>query len=133
MPILLSLDMSAAFDTILHAKLLDRLQTDFGICGMALQFFSSYLNDRYCYVASGDAKSETWRCTQGVPQGSVLGPLLFSLYVSPIAKILTEARLNYHQYADDIQLYTAIKSGLSIDSVVKYFKYKYLKYYPKYF
>ena len=55
--------------------------------------------------------SDTWICHEGVPQGSVLGPLLFSSYVSPIAIIFDRFDISYHQYADDTQLYTAARSS----------------------
>jgi hypothetical protein len=127
---LLSLDISAAFDTILHDKLLSRLQSDFGFTGMALQLLQSYLCNRQCYIAMGDSRSAPWACHQGVPQGSVLGPLLFSLYVSPISRIFAKFGVCYHQYADDIQLYLGVKPSMSpdlkaitqcIDSVIHWF------------
>jgi len=108
--VLLSLDISAAFDTINTVTLLERLRSDFGIEDSASAWLRSYLVDRECYVAIGGCKSDLWRCDSGVPQGSVLGPLLFSAYVSPISRILDRFGVRYHQYADDTQLYTEIKS-----------------------
>ena len=108
--LLLSLDISAAFDTIHLNTLLERLREDFGIGGTALTWLRSYLTDRECYISIGDERSDTWRCESGVPQGSVLGPLLFSVYVSPISKIFKHFNIKYHQYADDTQMYTEIKS-----------------------
>ena len=108
--VLLSLDISAAFDTIDIDKLLLRLDSDFGVCGMASTWFRSYLTGRTCYVAMGDLKSDVWSCDSGVPQGSVLGPVLFSAFVSPISRIMESHGIMYHQYADDTQLYTEVRS-----------------------
>src|SRR6218665_698944 len=91
--------------------LLSRLHLDFGITGVASAWLRSYLTDRLCYVAVGNSRSDTWICHEGVPQGSVLGPLLFSSYESPIARIFDRFDIGYHQYADDTQLYTAARSS----------------------
>ena len=85
--ILLSLDISAAFDMIDINILLPRLESEFSIIGSVALWIRLYLTDRECYVAVGGSKSVAWRCREGVPQGSVLGPLIFSGYVSPIARI----------------------------------------------
>ena len=108
--VLISLDISAAFDTINIDLLLQRLESDFGIVGMASAWLRSYLINRACYVAIGDCKSDIWTCDSGVPQGSVLEPLLFSAYVSPLSRILDQFRIKHHQYADDTQLYTEVRS-----------------------
>jgi len=105
---LLSLDISAAFDALDHQKLLLRAETDFGISGSVLQWLSSYLSNRQSYVGLGTFKSSLTLCTSGVPQGSVLGPFLFSMFVSPIGKLIKNSGASYHQYADDTQIYTAI-------------------------
>src|SRR6218665_3387879 len=109
--LLLSLDISAAFDMLDIDTLLSRLHFDFCITGIASAWLRSYLTDRLCYVAVGNSRSDTWICHEGVPQGSVLGPLLFSSYVSPIARIFDRFDISYHQYADDTQLYTAVRSS----------------------
>jgi hypothetical protein len=82
--LLVMLDFSAAFDTIDHQILLGRLKSRFGICGAALSWFRSYLTSRTQYVKVNGKTSASTPLLQGVPQGSVLGPLLFSLYVSPL-------------------------------------------------
>src|SRR6218665_2296324 len=109
--LLLSLDISAAFDMLDIDTLLSRLHLDFGIRGVASAWLRSYLTDRLCYVAVGNSRSDTWICHEGVPQGSVLGLLLFSSYVSPIARIFDRFDISYHQYADNTQLYTAVRSS----------------------
>ena len=85
---LVLLDLSAAFDTIDHNTLLACLSTRFGFTGNVLRWFTSYLLDRFQSVKIGSAVSECFKLTFGVPQGSVLGPLLFSLYTSPLSKVI---------------------------------------------
>ena len=106
--VLISLDLSAAFDTIDHTILLSRLQTSFGISGLTLAWFHSYLEGRSQFVHIGCSTSTVTLCTMSVPQGSVLGPMLFSLFISPIAYIVSSYGLLQQQYADDNQLYVAI-------------------------
>ena len=78
--VLLLLDLSAAFDTIDHVKLLSRLKQDYGITGVALKWFKSYLSKRSASVKIGQTTSAPWEVKIGVPQGSILGPLLFVMY-----------------------------------------------------
>lgn len=103
---LVLLDLSSAFDTVDHAILLDRLQNIVGISGCALDWFSSYLSGRTFSVASGPFMSDVTPLSCGVPQGSVLGPVLFTLYTLPLGEIIRHFKgVSYHMYADDIQLY----------------------------
>jgi len=102
--VLVGLDLSAAFDTVNHSILVERLSTEFGIVGSALEWLTSYLTGRSQYVAVGQHRSDTVALQVGVPQGSVLGPLLFSAYTSPIPDIIAEHGVNCHLYADDNQL-----------------------------
>ena len=102
------MDLCAAFYTIEHSVLLNRLQNSFGITGLALACFQYYLSDRRQFVRIGGSKSSETPCCTGVPQGPVLGPMLFSLYISPIAHIVSSFVLLQQQYADDTQLYVAI-------------------------
>ena len=99
--ILLLLDLSAAFDTVDHSVLLSRLSDRFGVNGTVLAWLESYLKSRKYDVQVEGGKSTTRILTYGVPQGSVLGPLLYVLYTAPVADII---KSHYHFYADDTQL-----------------------------
>ena len=108
--LLASLDLSAAFDTIPHQTLLQRLQSSFGLSGKVLDWIASYLSSRSQYVTISDCNSTSVCLPSGVPQGSVLGPLLFTTYISPMARLVSSFGLNQQQYADDTQLYFAINN-----------------------
>ncbi len=82
--LLVLLDLSAAFDTIDHNILLNRLENSVGISGSALAWFKSYLSDCHQFVAVNEEVSYLSQVQYGVPQGSVLGPLLFTLYMLPL-------------------------------------------------
>ncbi len=106
---LVLLDLSAAFDTIDHDILIDRLQNYTGIQGQALRWFRSYLSDCYHFVYLNGESSQLSPVKYGVPQGSVLGPLLFSLYMLPLGNIIRQYRISLHCYADDNQLYISTR------------------------
>ena len=103
--LLILLDLSAAFDTINHSTLLSRLSSVIGISGKALEWFASYLRNRFQSILIDGVESSVWQLLFGVPQGSVLGPILFIIYTSPLGKILRDLGISYHFYADDSQLY----------------------------
>ena len=109
--ILVLLDLSAAFDTVDHGILLTRLSTRYGIRDRALDWFVSYLSDRTQFVKLDGSSSHSIHLAQGVPQGSVLGPILYSLYTSPLSDIADQHGMNYHFYADDSQLYISFKTS----------------------
>jgi len=99
------LDLSAAFDTVDHETLLARLQQSYGISGSALSWLASFLSTRSQTVAFNSQSSAATRLQHGVPQGSVLGPLLFLLYTADVADIAAKLGVQVHAYADDTQLY----------------------------
>jgi len=101
--------MSAAFDCVDQSTLLLRLERNFGVTGFALQWMTSFLIDRTQEVAYGRALSKLERMLCGVPQGSVLGPLLFNMYTSDISKVVVSHGLcKLHQYDDDCQVYLSV-------------------------
>ena len=104
--VLVSLDISAAFDTINHPNMLHILEDYFHSSGIALSWFQSYLSERKQFVKMSCSSSTPVSLRFGVPQGSVLGPILFSLYTSPISEIIQKHDVLYHQFADDITLFT---------------------------
>ena len=107
--LLVNLDLSAAFDTIDHLTLLDRLRDKFGMDGVVLEWFRSYLTDRSQQVSIGSDRSRPMDVHYGVPQGSCLGPLLFSIYTSQIFDIVSDHLPNVHCFADDTQLYLSFR------------------------
>ena len=112
--ILVFLDLSAAFDTIDYQKLLDLLHYSLGLRGQSLMWFKSYLQDWTQTVQIGCSASELVTLKHGVPQVSILGPILFTMYTTPLSNIIRNHSLDLHLYADDTQLYILFKPGDSI-------------------
>lgn len=107
MSLLVLLDLSAAFDTVDHDILLDDLYSC-GIRGDAYLLLESYLTNRFQHASVGSSLSEPVHLQFGVPQGSVLGPILFTLYTRSLAGLLEAHGVDYHFYADDTQLYVRV-------------------------
>ena len=99
----------SAFDTIDHQRLLHTLESSFGIKGKVLDWFQSYLTGRTQTVQIKQSTSEPHELKFGVPQGSVLGPILFTIYTTPLGQLIRRHGLTFHLYADDTQLYLAFK------------------------
>jgi len=114
------LDLSAAFDTVDHDVLLQRLSITYGIDGIACMWFRSYLSDRFQYVRVRTGLSSTALMRYGVPQGSVLGLILLLLYTANLAKLVESHSPHVNMYADDTQVYnfSSPSSADQLQSVV---------------
>ena len=111
-------NLSAAFNTIDHDTLLSCLSVRFGFAGSVLKWFPSYLQDRFESFKIGSAVSNLFKLKFGVPQGSVLGPLLFSLYTTPLSQVIRKyTGVKYHFYADDTQLFIHLSPEDSLKSL----------------
>ena len=112
--VLLLLDLSAAFDTVDHSILLDRLKMRFGIKGRVLAWFKTNLAGRSQFVCLNRTSSRRSDLMYAVPQGSVLCPILYLLYTSPLSEVLRRHNMNFHFYADDSQVYFSFDSNSSV-------------------
>ena len=114
--LLVLIDLSAAFDTIDHAIILETLEKDFGVTGNALKWLTSYLSERKQTILI-----KVFNLQSGVPQGSCLGPVLFILYVAGLLKIIDKHLPNAHTYADDTQISHSFRpdTSLSQDAALK--------------
>ena len=101
----------AAFDTIDHTTLLRRLGNWFWMSGKALDWFKSYLTGRSQRIELGNCLSSRSDLSFEVTQGSVLGPLFFTLYTTPLSSLVSGHAIPHHLYADDSQLYVSFSSG----------------------
>ena len=115
--VLVMLDLSAAFDTIDHQVLLDRMQQKIGLDGIAHDWFKSYLTNRSQSVCIDQIISIAFLLLFGVPRGSVLGPLLFLIYILPLGDIIRAFGYLLHIYADDTQIYLSIEAEKLQDCV----------------
>jgi hypothetical protein len=102
---LVMLDLSAAFDTIEHQILIERLQADFNVIGTPLSWMRSYLSNRTQAVVVEGVSSEELELSVGLPQGSSVGPSEYVTYSTPVFSIVERFGINVHMYADDTQLY----------------------------
>ena len=114
------LDLSAAFDTVDFDILLKRLHDSFGIQGTPLAWLTSYITDGAQTVVFNQSRSKTVTLTCSVPQGSVLGPLLFVLCTVDVGSIIKRHDLENHCYANDMQLYFTCKPE-DVDTLVSAF------------
>ena len=102
------LDLSAAFDTLDHDVMIQRLRYTFGINGIALKWFESYLTNRSVKVCVNKTYSKEKMLSCSAPQGSKLGPRMYSDYTKPLGNLASLLALCYHFYADDTQLYKVV-------------------------
>ena len=105
---LVSLPLSAAFDTLDHSSIIELLSGWYGISGTALNWVRSYLSNRVQRVKFLDKHGEPLKTNYGVPQGSVLGPLLFTLYTTPLSSVISRQNICHHLYANDTQIHLSL-------------------------
>ena len=107
-------DFAKAFDSVNHDIILHKLKTQYGIDGLLLKFFVEYLSGRVQRVAIGNELSDELTVASGVPQGSILGPLLFVLFINDIGDNIDE-HSNLLLYADDTKLYREINNEIDCE------------------
>ena len=114
-PINFHLDLAKAFDSLNHDILLDKLSY-YGVNGTAITLLKSYLSDRKQYVKIDEVKSSIQTIKTGVPQGSIVGPLIFNIFINDI--INSSRKFNFILYADDTTLNSTLESfGRTTDEV----------------
>ena len=116
---LVLLDLSAAFNTIDHSILSNCLQHWYGIDGVVFKCVQLYLNSRKQRIKIDGHLSDAFQRPYGVPQGSVLGPLLFTLYTTPFSSVISKFDVTHHLYADDTQIYLELDSRNLYSSITE--------------
>ena len=106
--VLISLDLSAAFDIGDNSLLIECLTSEFRDTDAPLDWLRFYLGDREQFVKMGQHQSDTVQLDIRVPSGSILGPLLFAMYCSPVADVISQHGVKYHQYTDDTHLHLSM-------------------------
>ena len=117
--LLVLLDFTSAFDTIEHTTMHDRLKHLYGLGGTVLKWLKSYLSDRVHVVKVRDSLSDLVTDNCGVPQGSVIGPMLYTLYSAPIFSIIEAHGLSSMLYADDTQIYVTFRPQDQEEAIMK--------------
>uniref|UniRef100_A0A1W7R6J3 Putative reverse transcriptase n=1 Tax=Aedes albopictus TaxID=7160 RepID=A0A1W7R6J3_AEDAL len=112
--ILLLIDFSKAFDRVVHSKLINKLISLYNFSNNAAKLISSYLGQRSQAVFCNGSLSEFRPTISGVPQGSVLGPLLFSLFINDLPAVLDFCSI--HLFADDVQIYICTDENIDLSS-----------------
>ena len=113
------LDLSAAFDTVDHRILLDRLRHDYGVRGLVIQWIESYLTGHSQFVRFNGVTSKTVLVTSSVPQGSVLEPILFISYLAEAVAIVQHQGFKVHAFADDLQIYGSTAQNGAADLMAR--------------
>ena len=109
-------DFAKAFDSVNHDIILRKLKMDYGIDGLLLKFIRNYLKDRKQSVVLGNYSSSSKSVLSGVPQGSILGPILFVLFINDLHKGVSEGT-NISLYADDTKMWRTISSESDIKAL----------------
>ena len=117
LPICVYLDLSKAFDTLDHSILLEKLN-NYGVSGPSLLWFQSYLSNRLQFTVFNDSTSSSLPLATGVPQGSILGPLLFLVYINDIYK--ASEKLQMILYADDTTLISSLSPTSLYNDILKF-------------